>query len=144
VSGNGGFFTYPGFCIDYRFGQGDYGLFRPVWLYITDKIHVPLNVYSVLSQWGTYVATVSASDVSASVKIQTNVRNDNATAQTVTLTTKVVDMTSTVVATIESTQTIGADTNAVFDQNAAIANPHLWYPAGSAFGRPICTPCTIS
>ena len=136
VSGNGGFFTYPGFCIDYRFGQGDYGLFRPVWMHITDKVHVPLNVYSVVNQWGTYVATVSATDASASVKVQTNVRNDNATAQTVTLTTKIVDMTYTVVATMETTQTVGADTNAVFDQNAAIANPHLWYPAGSAFGKP--------
>jgi hypothetical protein len=136
MSGNGGFFTYPGFSIDYRFGQGDYGLFRPVWIHITDKVHVPLNVYSVVNQWGTYVATVSASDASALVKIQTNVRNDNAAAQTVTLTTKVVDMYSTVVATMETTQTVGADTNAVFDQNVTIANPHLWYPAGSTFGKP--------
>lgn len=136
MSGNGGFFVYPGFSIDYRFGQGDYGLFRPVWMHITDKVHVPLNVYSVLNQWGTYVATVSASDASAVVKVQTNVRNDNASAQAVTVTTKIVDAAQTVVFTSDNAQTVGADTNLVFDVNCTITNPHLWYPAGSTFGQP--------
>jgi hypothetical protein len=136
MSGNGGFFTYPGFSIDYRFGQGDYGLFRPVYMHVTDKVHVPLNVYSVLNQWGTYVATVSCSDASAVVKVQTNVRNDNAAAQAVTVTTKIVDATQTVVYTSDNTQTVGADTNLVFDVNCTIADPHLWYPAGSTFGQP--------
>ncbi|HUI92119.1 MAG TPA: DUF4982 domain-containing protein [Chitinivibrionales bacterium] len=136
MSGNGGFYAYPGFSIDYRFGQGDYGLFRPVWLHITDKVHVPLNVYSVLNQWGTYVATVSASDASATVRILTNVRNDNAAPQAVTLTTKVTDAAGNVVLSQSSTQTVGADTSYVFDQTGTIANPTLWYPAGSIYGKP--------
>ncbi len=136
MSGNGGFFTYPGFSIDFRFGQGDYGLFRPVWLHVTDPVHVPLNVYSVLNQWGTYVATVSATDASATIRVLTNVRNDNAAAQTVTLTTKVVDAANNVVLTMDTTQSVGADTNYAFDQTGTIANPTLWYPAGSAFGKP--------
>jgi beta-galactosidase len=137
VSGNGGFFTYPGFSIDYRFGQGDYGLFRPVWLHVTDNVHVPLNVYSVINQWGTYVATVSATDASATIRIQTNVRNDNASAQTASVTTKVVDAAHNVVLSMDAdAQSIGADTNLVFDQTGTIANPTLWYPAGSPYGTP--------
>jgi beta-galactosidase len=136
ISGNGGFFTYPGFSIDFRFGQGDYGLFRPVWMHMTDKIHVPLNVYSVLNQWGTYVATVSASDASATVRIQTNVQNESAAAANVTLTTKVVDAAGTVVLTQENTQSVAAASNYVFDQTGTIANPHLWYPAASKYGKP--------
>src|SRR5271157_4087252 len=59
VGMGGGFFTDPGFSTVFRFGQGDAGVFRPVWLHITDKVHVPSNVYSNLKQWGTYVATTS-------------------------------------------------------------------------------------
>ncbi len=66
--GDGGFFSSPGFSYDFRFGQGCYGLWRPVWMYITDKVYVPANVYSVVNNWGTYVATVSATDAAASVR----------------------------------------------------------------------------
>ena len=71
--------------------QADVGVFRPVWMHITDKVHVPLNVYSVLNKWGTYVATTAATDASATVRIQTNVQNEGAADQAVTLTTKIVD-----------------------------------------------------
>jgi len=28
---------------NFRFGQGDGGLFRPVWMHVTDKVHIPIN-----------------------------------------------------------------------------------------------------
>jgi beta-galactosidase len=136
VSGNGGFFTYPGFSIDFRFGQGDYGLFRPVWMHITDKVHVPLNVYSVVNQWGTYVAAMTATDASATIKVQTNVQNESAAAASVTLTTKIVDATRTVVWTEDKTQSVPAGSAYAFDQTATVANTHLWYPAASIYGKP--------
>jgi len=49
--------------------MGDGGLFRPVWMHITDKVYVPANVYSVVNNWGTYVAAQTATDASADVKI---------------------------------------------------------------------------
>ena len=133
-----GFYSDPGFAQGFRFGQGDGGLFRPVWMHITDKIHVPLNVYSVLSQWGTYVAAVSASDASATMKILTNVQNESGAPQSVSLTTKVVDVRNgnTVVLSLTGTQTISAGQSYAFDQSGDIANPHLWYPNNSTFGTP--------
>ena len=82
VTKNGGFYSDPGFSTVFRFGQGDAGIFRPVWLHITDKVHVPLNLYSCVNQWGTYVATQTVADdgSSATVKIQTNIQNENASA----------------------------------------------------------------
>ncbi len=132
-----GFYTDPGFAEGFRFGQSDGGLFRPVWMHITDNVHVPLNVYSVLSEWGTYVAAVSASDASATVNIQTNVRNDGASSQTASLDVKVVDAADNVVLDLPGTpQTIAAGQSYVFNQTGDITNPHLWYPNNSTFGSP--------
>jgi hypothetical protein len=138
VSKSQAFYADPGFSLVFRFGQADGGLFRPVWMHITDKVHVPLNVYSVLNQWGTYVATVSASDATAKVRIMTNVQNESAASQSVTVTTKVVDVrkSNNVVLSLDATQTIAAGQSYAFDQTGDIANPTLWYPNNSTFGTP--------
>jgi hypothetical protein len=124
VGKSGGFYTNPGFSGVFRFGH------------ITDKVHVPANVYSVLNHWGTYVATLSASDATATVRMLTNVQNESAANQSVSLTTKVVDAASTVVLTLQNTQTVNAGQSYVFDQQGDIANPKLWYPNNSIYGRP--------
>ena len=134
--GNGGFFTWPGFSLVFRFGSADQGLYRPVWMHITDKVHVPANVYSVVNQWGTYVATLSASDASAAVRVLTNVLNEGTAAQSVTLTTKIVDAGGTVALSMDQTQSIPAGGGFVFDQKGTVANPHLWYPNNSTAGTP--------
>jgi len=137
VSKNGGFYSDPGFSLAFRFGQGTAGLFRPVWMHITDKVYIPENVYSVVNKWGTYVATTSASDASATVRVQTNVYNEGTSAASVSLTTKIVEeITNNVVWTGTATQTINAGSNYVFDQTATIANPKLWYPNNSTYGKP--------
>jgi beta-galactosidase len=140
VGKSGGFYIDPGFSEVFRFGQEDGGLFRPVWMHITDKVHVPQNVYSVLNQWGTYVVTktVAGDGSSATVEIQTNVLNESAAAQNVTLTTKVVDIRNgnNVVLSLASTQSIAAGQSYVFDQTGDVANPTLWYPNNSTYGTP--------
>jgi beta-galactosidase len=136
VSKSGGFYADPGFSLGFRFGQSDGGMFRPVWMHITDKVHIPMNVYSVVNQWGTYVATTAASDASATVRMLTNVLNESAASQSITLTTRVVDAGNTVVLSQTSTQTIAAGQAFVFDQKGDITSPHLWYPNGSTFGGP--------
>jgi beta-galactosidase/beta-glucuronidase len=132
----GGLFADPDFSLSFRFGQQDGGLFRPVYMHITDKVYIPQNIYSVVNKWGTCVGTVSASDASATVRIMTNVYNESGAAQVVTLTTKVVDATHTVVLTKESSQSIASGAGFVFDQSGDIASPHLWYPANSVWGKP--------
>jgi beta-galactosidase len=138
VSKSQGFYADPGFSLVFRFGQADAGIFRPVWMHITDKVHVPLNLYSCLNQLGTYVGaqTVANDGSSATVDIKTNVQNDGAAATSVTLTTKMVDATNTVVWTGDLTQSVAAGASSVFDQIATITNPKLWYPNNSPYGKP--------
>jgi hypothetical protein len=137
VGKSGGWYEDPGFATVFRFGQNDGGLFRPVYMHITDKVHIPQNVYSVLNTWGTYVSTVSASDASATVRIQTNVQNESAADQTITLTSEIVDAGGNVVAHADSTGVVPAGKPPMlFDQMATVANPTLWYPNNSTFGHP--------
>src|ERR1700728_4325089 len=99
------------------------GLFRNVKLYVTNPVHIPLNVYSNTKTWGTYVGTVSevpaaegtATAASAVVKVQTNVLNETSTARQVTLTTKIVDASGNVVVTAPPiTQSVPAMTPSTF------------------------------
>jgi beta-galactosidase len=136
VGMSGGFYAYPEFALAFRFGQADGGLVRPVIMHITDQLHVPLNVYSVIKNWGTYVATVTATDASATVRILTNVQNEGTATENVTLTTRVIDASGATVLEMPTTQAVAAGQTYTFDQTGNIPNPHLWYPNNSAFGRP--------
>lgn len=135
------FFESPNFAGAFRFGQDDTGLFRPVWMHITDRVHIPENIYAVLNTWGTYVATVAASPSSATVRVQTNVLNEYSTDQKVTLTTQIVDAGGTVVATAQDTRNVAANAQpglqpTLFDQVMTVSNPTLWYPNNSIYGKP--------
>ena len=145
------FFISPNFSGAFRFGQADSGLFRPVWMYITDRVHIPRNTYSVVNTWGTYVSTLSANDTEAVVRVQTNVLNEYSTSQPVTLNTQIVDANGNVVASAQSTQALASSPQpvtpaenapttappaATFDQTLTVANPTLWYPNNSLYGSP--------
>jgi beta-galactosidase len=154
VSRGASWFEQPNFSGAFRFGQAMAGLFRNVYLYVTNPVHIPQNVYSNQKTWGTYVGTLSevpagdgstATAASALVDVQTNVLNESATAQQVTLTTQIVDANGNVVVTAPPiTETVPAMTpgtfpsgpTPMFDQKITIPNPTLWYPNNSVCGTP--------
>ena len=153
VSRGAPWFTQPGFSGAFRFGQAEAGLFRPVKMRLTNKVHIPANVYSNLRTWGTHVATLSvvpstsstAVGESAVVAVQTNVLNETTSTQQITLTTQIVDHTGRiVVAAPPVTQAVPAMTPstfpssevAMFDQRITVPTPTLWYPNNSTFGKP--------
>jgi len=153
VSRGDPWFETPGFSGAFRFGQAMAGLFRNVYLYVTNPVHIPVNVYSNQKTWGTYVGTVSevanaantATATSAVVEVQTNVLNESATTQQVTLTTQIVDASGKVVVTAAPiTQSVAPMTpgsfpstaTPMFDQQITVLNPTLWYPNNSTYGTP--------
>ncbi|WP_433975355.1 immunoglobulin domain-containing protein [Tunturiibacter lichenicola] len=154
VSRGSPWFEQPQFSNSFRFGQDMAGLFRNVFLYVTNPVHIPLNVYSNTKTWGTYVGTVSevagaegvtATAASAVVEVQTNVVNETATVQQVTLTTQIVDAAGNVVVTAPPvTQSVSPMTagtfpstpTPIFQQLITVPNPTLWYPNNSIYGKP--------
>jgi beta-galactosidase len=153
VSRGDPWFEVPNFSGAFRFGQAMAGLFRNVYLYVTNPVHIPINVYSNQKTWGTYVGTVSevpagdatATAASAVVEVQTNVLNETAATQQVTLTTQIVDANGNVVVTAPPiTQSVPAMTAGslpstpapMFQQLITVPNPTLWYPNNSIYGTP--------
>jgi len=149
-------FETPGFSEVFRFGQAMAGPFRYVHLVITNPVHVPLNAYSNLRSWGTYVGTISevpgagtATAASALVDVQTNVVNESPSDQQVTLTTQIVDaqgnvlitaspVTETVPSVVGNPSAWPSGPGATFDQKITVPNPTLWYPNNSIYGTPYC------
>jgi beta-galactosidase len=153
VSRGNTWFEQPNFSGAFRFGQAMAGLFRNVKLFVTNPVHIPINVYSNQKTWGTYVGTKSitagsqgtANAASAIVEVQTNVLNESATTQQVTLTTQIVDANGDVVVTAPPiTQAVAPMTagsfpsteQAMFQQQISVPNPTLWYPNNSVYGKP--------
>jgi beta-galactosidase len=94
------------------------GIYRHVRLTVTDPIHI--------AQWGTYVATPEVTEKEATVRVQTRVRNQSASAQNVTLETIIVDNAGHEVASNSSVQSVAADGDRIFEQSLKVTNPALW------------------
>ena len=97
------------------------GIYRDVRLVVTAPLHV--------AWYGALVTTPEVSKESATVNVKTEIVNDAAKPKSTTVQTSVLDADGQLVAEMESTQTISANSTLVFDQTSkAIANPRLWHP----------------
>lgn len=94
------------------------GIYRNVWLEITDKIHIP--------QWGTYITTPKADSTSAIVNIRTKLENSSAVNQTITLHTMVINREGRKIISSETTVTLGATKQSEITQEVNLSKPMLW------------------
>jgi beta-galactosidase len=124
---------------------GDYtmdgGIYRHVNLIATNPQHVALQefvpadtsanpvgptVSYFLNTPGVYLTQTSVSSSSANLAITTDVRNDAATAKTLTVVSDIVDAAGNLVRELNSSQSVGASSNVDFVQSTVLSNPHLW------------------
>ncbi|MCD6596600.1 MAG: DUF4982 domain-containing protein, partial [Bacteroidales bacterium] len=94
------------------------GIFRHIWLTVTDKIHV--------AHWGTFVSTPKVSSELAKVYIETIVKNDYNIPKHILLTSSIVDPVKNVVVSVKSEYNIPANGSYEFVQEVDIDNPSLW------------------
>lgn len=94
------------------------GIYRHVWLTVTDQVHV--------GQSGTYVTTPKVTKEKATVNIQTIVQNDTRTLKEITLTTKLVDQNGRILASNDKSFEIQNAEMHEFSQQIQVDNPHLW------------------
>lgn len=130
------FFTWPGFGTFLGLGMGFGGIVGPVNLHIVDPVHIPLNIYSPLNQWGTNIGTVAIEGNAAALRFQVNVENNSEAPKDVSLTTRVLDANGRVQLTLLARHTIAAGSAFLFDHSGKVGNPQLWYPANSPYGAP--------
>ena len=97
------------------------GIYRDVWLVVTDPVHV--------TWYGAFVTTPTISKAAAIVDVKTEVANQGAVSKDVVLETEILDPDGKSVAHLASTQTIAAGATVTIDQSSRpIPNPALWSP----------------
>ena len=94
------------------------GIYRHVRLLATDPVHI--------AQWGTSVTTPEVSERRATVRVETKIRNQSASAQTVELDVVLMDDTGRELATGNADQKLDADSTGVFVQIFKFPDPKLW------------------
>lgn len=103
------------------------GLYRNVWLEVTEQVHITNAVYEdITAGGGILVEYPRVSEESADVSVKTHVRNQGAEAKTVTLRTEIADADGNVVKTEESVSTLEANSDTSFSQKLTVENPRLW------------------
>ena len=118
--------------VDPRFFEGWWyeggGIYRHVWLIITDKLHV--------APWGTFViskvpgeihyGSAAGDHASADLTIQTTVDNAHRTGRQFTLRSRIMSPDGKVLATISSPEGLAADGKKTFIQRAVLRDAALW------------------
>jgi beta-galactosidase len=95
------------------------GIYRHVRLIATDPVH--------LDQWATFVTTPAPTTTSATVKVQTAVRNEGTASASVSVQGVVTDPDGTERAPVTTAaQTIAGGASASFTFDVRISNPKLW------------------
>jgi len=94
------------------------GIYRNVRLMVTDPVHI--------AHGGTYVTTPKVSESEATVRVETRIQNQFASAQQVKLETVIVDEFGHESASASSLQKVDADSIRIFEQFIKLPSPKLW------------------
>lgn len=94
------------------------GIYRNVWLTITNPIHVDL--------WGTFVSTPKVSKKQATINITTIIKNESANTNDVKITQTIVDKNEKIIAEKTSTQAVTAGKSVEVNHEIQVEKPILW------------------
>jgi beta-galactosidase len=94
------------------------GIYRNVWLTVTDPVHV--------AHWGTLVTTPVVTNEKTTVKVETWLENQGEDAAEIVLETSIVDQKGQVVSVGKQPGQISADGRLKLDQAFEIQNPRRW------------------
>jgi len=105
------------------------GIYRDVWLHVTDKLHVTNAVYAdIEAGGGIFITTPQVSTEQATVQIKTHILNEYSTAKICTVKSYLADTNDMVVAQAADTQSITASDDNTFTQSVIVLAPNLWHP----------------
>lgn len=96
------------------------GIFRHVWMTMTDPVHV--------KNWGTAVTTPGATASKSTVRINTELTNESSSSATRTLRTVICDSTGAPVDSVSSSVTVAAGATTKFSQAIDLSGVKLWSP----------------
>ncbi len=103
------------------------GIYRHVWLDITDPIQI--------APWGVFVSVPEGNASAATVSIQTTLLNQTAAIKSATLVTTVLDPDGHEIGRTESPAELPASGLQVVKQSILLPNPPLWFPETPQLSR---------
>jgi beta-galactosidase len=115
------------------------GIYRNVFLYVTDPLHISLPLYSFLRTAGPYVYATEISAQSAQLHVEVPIQNERAATEAVALRVEVFDADGKSVLSLQHTGQIAAGAHDEFDLAGSIAHPRLWEPAYPHLYRVVCS-----
>jgi beta-galactosidase len=104
------------------------GLYRNVYLHVTDPAHITLPLYTALGSVGTYAYATDFTTNSANVAVEAEVANEYAQAKSLTLHTVVRSAEGGTVLSWDQTLAAPAESKVTFSGSGALQNPKRWEP----------------
>jgi beta-galactosidase len=105
------------------------GIYRNVYLHVTDPLHISLPLYSFLQTAGPYVYAGDISNGSARLTVEVPVQNERAAGANVEVDVEVRGEDGKTVARMKDTGQVAAAGKSELTLATTIANPQLWEPA---------------
>jgi beta-galactosidase len=96
------------------------GIYRHVWLLVSDPVHI--------GHWGVYVSTPEVSPEAAILQVRTTVENEAETPQEVTVRSRIIGPDGSVRGASEADATIRARGGYEYAQDMPVAKPKMWSP----------------
>lgn len=97
------------------------GIYRHVWMEVSGKIHV--------AHWGVSITTPEVEKKRATVVVKTIVKNETASPQNITVSTRLADKTSKTVGMNDAKVELPANSEKEVEQSVSVNDPFLWSPS---------------
>lgn len=104
------------------------GLYRNVYLHVTDPLHISLPLYSFLQTAGPYVYATDISTNAATIHLEVPVENGRSSSEKIEVTAQVLDRDGKPVLTLNQTGEVAAGAKAQLNLSGALNQPQLWEP----------------
>ena len=115
------------------------GIYRNVYLHVTDPLHISLPLYSFLQTAGPYAYATDISEQTAGLNLEVPVENGRTTREKVELRVQVFDHDGKSVLDLEQSADIEPGARAQFKLSGDLKSPRLWEPACPYLYRVVCS-----
>jgi beta-galactosidase len=115
------------------------GIYRNVYLHVTDPLHVSLPLFSFLQTAGPYVYATEISGQSARLNLEVPVENGRKAGEKVELRAEFFDHDGKSVLVLEQTAEIAAGASTEFKLSGLVKSPKLWEPAYPYLYSAVCS-----
>jgi beta-galactosidase len=114
------------------------GIYRNVYLHVTDPLHVTLPLYSFLQTTGPYVYAQDVTSAAATLHVEVPIENGRKTEEKLEVRAEVFDADGRSVLVLKQAGSIAAGRSRTFQLAGTLLKPRLWAPAYPHLYRVVC------